>query len=191
MRSISATARQRASSFLLLAVLAFSTALARAADAAIAVTVNRSGEVFHVAATIHTTAPLPTVWEVMTDFEHMTTILNNLKTSTVLKRDGHNLVVRQEGVARYGILSFSFESEREVNMEPPRRIFTRQISGTAKKMESEVVFEPVADGVTMRYIADIQDDSIMGNLFGTAFLKHEIEEQFQLMVVEMERRAKR
>lgn len=58
-------------------------------------------------------------------------------------------------------------------------------------MESEVVFEPAVDGVIMYYTADIQDDSIMGNLFGTSFLKHEIEEQFQLMVMEMERRAKR
>lgn len=175
---------------ILLLALTLCGANAQGAEPAIAVTVSRSGEVFHVVATIRTTASPAKVWEVMTDFEHMTAILNNLTASTVLKRNGHDLVVRQEGVARYGILSFSFASEREVHLEPSRRIFTRQLSGTAKAMESEVVFAPVADGVAMRYTAEIHDDSIMGNLFGTAFLKHEIEEQFQLMVAEMERQTK-
>ncbi len=175
---------------LLLPLLLGLASVAKAAEPAIAVTVDSKEDHFQVNATIATSAPLATAWEVMIDFEHMTTILSNLKSSTVLQRNGQTLVIRQEGVARYGLLSFSFESEREVHLDPMKRVYTRQLSGTTKKLEGELRLEPSPNGTLMHYHAEIQDDSLLSRLFGATFLRHEVEEQFRLMVAEMEKRAK-
>lgn len=161
---------------------------APATEPKIAVTVEKSGEAFIVDAAIDVHVPLKTAWEVMTDFEHMATILSNLTLSQLTRRDGNTLTVRQEGVAKYGLLSFSFESEREMRLEPMRRILARNISGTLKRMESEVNFSPLEKGVQIRYHAEIVPDSLLARLFGLSFVQHEAEEQLLAMAQEMLRR---
>ncbi len=162
---------------------------ASCAEREVAVAVSESGDAFIVQATIRPQVSLRTAWDVLVDFDHMTGILSNLTASKVVSRNGNVLIVRQEGVARFGIFSYPFKAEREIRMEPQRRILAKNLSGTLKRMESELRLVPgSAGGVRIEYRAEFAFDSIIAGLFGVSFLNHEVEEQFQSIVAEMKRR---
>lgn len=155
----------------------------------VAVAVRESVDGFIVQATIKPPVSLRTAWDVLVNFDHMAGILNNLTTSNVVSRNGNILIVKQEGVARFGIFSYPFTAEREIRMEPPRRILAKNLSGTLKRMQSEVQLIPTGPrGVRIEYRAEFAFDSIIAGLFGVSFLNHEVEEQFLSIVAEMKKR---
>ena len=84
-------------------------------------------------------------------------------------------------MARWGLLSFSFESEREIRLEPMKRILAKGLSGTLKRMESESKVAALDQGVQISYHAEIVPDSILARMFGASFVRHEVEEQFLQM----------
>ena len=155
----------------------------------VAVAVRESGDAFIVQATIRPPVSLRTAWDVLVDFDHMVGILSNLTASKVVSRNGNVLIVKQEGVARFGIFSFPFTAEREIRMEPQKRIVAKNLSGTLRRMESELRLVPTgAEGIRIEYRAEFAFDSIVAGLFGVSFINHEVEEQFQSIVAEMKRR---
>lgn len=180
-----------------LPVLFFFCLLALFGDAAfcaeptVLVNVGHKGDAFVIDATVDAPVPLGIAWEVLTDFDHMTSILSNLTSSKVTSRDGNVLVVQQEGVAKYGLLSFSFVSEREIRLEPRQRILARSLSGTLKRMESEAKIVALKQGVQIKYHAESVPDSFFARMFGASFARHEVEEQFLAMTAEMMRRHAR
>jgi hypothetical protein len=158
------------------------------ADPTAVVAVENSGNAFIVDALMGVQVPPETAWNVLIDFDHMASILGNMAVSKVVSRNGNTLIVRQEGTAKYGLLSFPFVSEREIHLEPMRRIVTRSLSGTFTRMESESQIVPLDHGVQIRYHAEIVPDSLLARLFGKSFISHEIDEQFVLLGKEMTRR---
>ena len=174
------------------------TAFGAEQDIAVAVRVSgdtvpaghEAGDVFVVKATIKAPVTLQTAWEVLVDYDHMTTILSNLSASKVASRNGNVLIVNQEGVARFGLFSYPFQVEREIRLEPMKRILSRNLTGSLKRMESDVRLNPSNQGssVQIEYRAEFVFDSILAGLFAVSFLHHEVEEQFQFMVAEMKRR---
>lgn len=155
----------------------------------ILVGIEKKSESFVVEASIKVQVPLLTAWDVLTDFDNMTRILSNLSSSKIVSRNGNTLVVDQSGTALYGIFSYSFASEREIRLEPMKRIFARQISGNAKRFESELELSQTGPLTLIRYRAEVAPDSGLGRTFGGRFIRHEVEEQFTAMVVEMKRRS--
>ena len=155
----------------------------------ILVGIEKSGEAFVVNARINLQVPLRTAWEVLTDFDNMSSILSNLASSRIVRRNGNTLIVDQEGAAHYGIFSYSFASEREIRLEPMKRIFARQISGNAKRFESELELSQTGLVTLIRYRAEVVPDSGIGRSFGGTFIQHEVEEQFTALVAEMKRRS--
>ena len=172
----------------LFCLLALSGREAFGVEPAVSVSVGRSGDAFIVDATIDVQVPPGVAWDVLTDFDRMTSILQNLQSSKVTSRDGNVLIVRQEGVAKYGLLSFSFVSERQIRLEPMQRILSKNLSGTLKRMESEAKLAAVDRGVQIRYHAESVPDSMLARMFGASFVRHEAEEQFLAMAREMVRR---
>ena len=160
----------------------------RIPETAVTVNATQLGETITVDATLIVAVSLETAWEVLTDFDHMTSILGNLTSSEVLSRHGNLWLIRQKGVAKYGFLSFPFESEREVRLEPMKQILARNLSGTLKRMDSEAHLAFNEQAVQLRYHAEIVPDSLLGRFFGASFVHHEVEEQFQKMAAEMMRR---
>lgn len=156
----------------------------------VAIAVREAGDGFVVEATIKAPVSRQTAWEVLVDYDHMTTILSNLTASRVVRRNGNTLIVRQEGVARLGLFSYPFQVEREIRLEPMQRILAKNLSGSLKRMESEVRLKPSGNGspVVIEYRAEFVFGSILAGLFAVTFLNHEVEEQFQSMLAEMKRR---
>ena len=178
---------QRLAATLSIALLLHSFA-ADAADPDWTITVDKRGSTFIVDAHLDFAAPLRTAWEVFTDFDHMTAILSNLTASRIVSRTANTLVVQQEGLARYGFFSYPFTSEREIRLEPMKRIVARQLSGNARSFSSELQLSPGGNGTEVRYHAEMVPDSGIARTFGGPFIRHEIEEQFNAMAAEMTRR---
>jgi hypothetical protein len=169
-------------SLLLLACNAF------AAEPEIAVAVEKRGDAFIVDTSFDLPVPLRTAWEVLTDFDHMAGILHNLTSSRITARSGNTLQVQQEGVAKYGFFTYSFASEREIRLEPMKKIHARQLSGNARRYISELELSQNEGIIRVRYHAEMALESGIARIFGGPFIQHEIAEQFGSMVAEMERR---
>lgn len=161
-----------------------------AAEPEIKVAVEKTGDAFVVDADVDLPFPIRTVWDVLTDFDNMAAIVTTLTSSRISRRKGDSLTVQQEGTAKFGMLSYSFSSERKIRLEPLKRILTRQISGQAKRFESQADLAETSTGTSVHYHAEIEPDSILARMFGATFIRHEVEEQFHAMAGEMARRQR-
>ncbi len=180
--------RQRLSLVALSVVIVLLSEVVFGAEQKAIIAVSQVGETITVDATMKVQVPITTAWDVMTDFDHMTSILGNLTSSKVISRNGDIFIIRQKGSARYGFLSFPFESEREIRLEPMKRILARNLSGTLKRMDSDVYISSVDQIALINYHAEIVPDSFLARIFGASFVRHEVEEQLQRMADEMLRR---
>ena len=155
----------------------------------VVVGVEKPGEAFVVDARFALIVPLRTAWEVLTDYDHMSTILSNLATSQITQRSGNTLFVTQEGNARYGLFSYPFTSDREIRLEPMQRIVATQLKGTAKRFTSTTELDHAGNITRLHYHAEIVPGSGIGRIFGGPFIEHEVEEQLHALADEMQRRS--
>lgn len=136
------------------------------ADTDIDVRASKDGEVVVVDVDMTVHATQDEVWSVLTDYDHMADFVSNLQSSAVITRTGNTLDVLQKGTARYGLLSFPFETVRRVMLTPRREIRSRIMSGDM--MGSEIVTRISADGpitqvsVRSRYTPTIWIPPIIG-----------------------------
>ena len=159
-----------------------------AADPEIKVVIEKRDDAFIVDTTVDFAVPLRMAWDVLTDFDNMASILSNLTSSKITARTGNTLIVKQEGKARYGPFSYAFASEREIRLEPKKRILARQLTGNAKRFSSELELSKTDGGTQAHYHAEVTPDSGFARAFGGSFIQHEVEEQFTAMAAEMLRR---
>ncbi len=119
------------------------------------------------------------VWAVLTDFDHMAGFISNLKESRVLSTSADIIRIFQRGSAKYGPISFPFESMREMRLDPFDKIESHMISGNMRKMEG--LTQLIDEGAQTRII--YHTDSIPGTwvppIIGKTFIEHEIREQFR------------
>ncbi len=69
-----------------------------------------------------------------------------------------------------------------------KRIQARQLTGNARSFVNELELAPAGENTLAHYHAEVTPDSSLALTFGSSFIKHEVEEQFTAMVVEMNRR---
>jgi carbon monoxide dehydrogenase subunit G len=127
-------------------------------------------------------------WAVLTDFENLPSFNAGVLSSKVTSRTGNSLHVWQKGVSKYGIVSFSFESIREINLTPFRRIHERMISGSMRKMEETTELLSEGSRTRIAYHAVFIPGMRVPPLLGNAFIKHEAREQFKQLANEIVRR---
>lgn len=128
---------------------------------------------------------------VLTDFDHMAEFMPGLNSSRILARDGNVYRVAQQGRAQFGPVGFSYESERRIEIVDSTRILARALSGSAKRMASEMLLHPVAGGTRLEYRVEIVPASWLPGVVGSAFFRHELAEQFTALEREMLRRQPR
>ena len=105
---------------------------------------SKEGEIIVVDVDLAVRASQDEVWSVLTDYDHMAQFVANLESSAVISRAGNALDVMQKGNARYGLLSFPFESVRHIVLTPSREIHSKIISGDMAG--SEITTRVVTDG---------------------------------------------
>ncbi len=126
--------------------------------------------------------------KVLTDFEHMADFMPGVLTSRVVSHHGNVYEVAQRGKVSFGPFSMTFESLRRIEVIDDTRILSRSISGSAKRMHSEMKLRPQDSGTLIDYHIEIEPDSWIPSSLGSNFLQHELAEQFNALGREMLRR---
>ncbi len=173
----------------LLGALTIAAAPARGADTRdIEVQVAVDGEIVRVESSFVVNASPQEVWAVMTDFENMERFVSNLKSSTVVARNGDVVTVRQSGEASFALLKFTFESIRELRLTPHTRIQSRMISGNMRRYEGVTDLSAEGSGTRVRLRSEAVPDKWIPPLLGPRFIAHETREQLSEFRAEILRR---
>lgn len=175
---------------MLAAMLILGSTPGRAADSPIrSIDVTYDGETYVLNAVMFAPVAQAVAWEVLTDFDHMAGWVPNVTESKVLKRDDASITVEQRGVAKYGALSFPYDTERKLDLKPKATIDSTQIKGSLRRVVSTMMLEPDGKGTRLTYHLEIVPSLLAGALLSKEFVQHEISEQFTAIIAEMVRRA--
>ena len=155
----------------------------------IAVQVQKRGELVVVDAEFTAPVAPKLAWEVLTDFNHMSNFISNVKFSSITSQQGSKLQVAQKGAAKRGPMSFSFNSVREIELQPIQKITSHVISGSMKKLDGVTTLRADGNGSRIVYHADSIPDTYVPPVIGPKFIENETRNQFQEMRAEMVRRA--
>ena len=113
-------------------VVVAGSAASAVSDDDIIVHVRKEGPEIVVEVDCPVRAPLPVVWDVLTDYDNMSRFLSHVQYSGVRGRIDNVLTVRQQGRTNGGPFSFAFDNVREVELRPYTEIRSRLISGDLK-----------------------------------------------------------
>jgi hypothetical protein len=155
------------------------------------VQVERRGELFHVTASASIAAPIEVAWQVLTDYARLPLFVPGIIRSDVLLRAGNRALVEQVGEARFLVFSFPIEIRLEVHERPRESVDSRAISGNMRSMwgRYELQEDAARGGVRLRYFGALEPDFALPPLIGVAALRGTIQDQFEAMVREIERRG--
>jgi carbon monoxide dehydrogenase subunit G len=137
-------------------------------------------------------APVATevAWQVLTDFDQMAKWVPNVRESKVIAREPNAVTIEQNGVAKFGILSFSYVSVRHIEPDPPRTIRSTQIKGNMRRLESLMTLAPDGNGTKLVYHLEMVPGALAATVMSKEFLEHELREQFGAIIGEMVRRSR-
>jgi len=174
---------------LLLSALFMATAHAEPQQGeGIEVKVQVAGENVIVDLSLVVPATRQQVWAALTDFDHMAGFISNLKESRVVSGSANTMKVFQRGSAKYGPISFPFESTREMQLTPFDKIQSHMISGSMRKMEGTTRLVDEVAQTRVIYHTDFIPGFWIPPIVGKVFIEHEIREQFREMRDEIVRR---
>ena len=95
----------------------------------IVVAVRKEGAEILVDVDCPVQAPLSVIWDVLTDYDHMSSFVSTLEYSSVEAHRDNLLVVRQKGKAGVGPFTMEFDSLREVEIVSGVEIRSHHIGG--------------------------------------------------------------
>ncbi len=127
-------------------------------------------------------------WEVLTDFDNLPRFNSGIRSSKVTGRAGNVLQVAQKAVTKYGPLTFSHDSVREVTLVPHSTIHERLISGHMRRMEETTWLSPEGGHTRVVYHAVFVPGNWVPVTVTNLFMKREARVQFQELANEMVRR---
>ena len=129
-------------------------------------------------------------WDVLTDYDHMAQFVANVQSSKITDRKGNMLVVAQKSGTAFGLLKFSFDNIREVELVPHSEIRSNLISGDMKA--SAFTTRIVSDGGGVTRVVnhgEFVPTMWVPPVIGTAFLESETRRQFHELRNEIMRRT--
>lgn len=174
-----------------LAAFALFAANAHAATDAlppVTVSVEHTGDVYVVVASLIAPVAPAAAWTVLTDFDHMADFMPTLKSSRVLKAVDNRVLVHQRGTMELGALRMPFESDREIEMSPPGVIHSRQVRGNMQRVDSTTTFNEIPGGTRVDYRVEIVPKLWMPESVAGPLLRSEVERQFTAIQRELVRR---
>jgi carbon monoxide dehydrogenase subunit G len=154
----------------------------------LAVRVRNDGEQITVVASFVVPVLPDQAWAVLTDFDNIPNFNPGVVSSKVTGRTGNRVWVSQKAATKYGFLTFSYDSEREIDLFPFSKIQERMTSGSMRKMEETTQLSPEGDQTRITYQAVFIPGTWIPPMVGNAFIKHEAREQFTELASEMIRR---
>ena len=174
-----------------LALAACTLAASAAAESPVrSIEVTREGDAYIVNAQMFAPVPQAVVWDVLTDFPNMAKWVPNVVESRIATPGDKQMTIEQKGTAKFGALSFSYTSLREIVLTPQLTILSTQVKGSMKKQQSLMTLSADTGGTKMQYRLELIPTWPASSVLSPEFLKHEIDEQFTAIVAEMVKRKK-
>jgi uncharacterized membrane protein len=156
----------------------------------IVVHVKKNGATIIVDVEMLVQAPALATWDVLTDYDHMAQFVANVQSSKITDRKGNTLVVAQKSGTSFGLLKFSFDNVREVELVPHSEIRSNLISGDMKASAFTTRIMSNGGGVT-RVVnhGEFVPTMWVPPVIGTVFLESETRRQFHELRNEIMRRT--
>jgi uncharacterized membrane protein len=159
-------------------------------DSDIVVRAEKDGENIIIDVEMRVHAPLSVVWDVFTDYDHMTQFVTSVNSSRIIDRSGNTLHVAQKSSTELGLLKFAFDNVRQVELIPHNEIRSRLVSGDMKDSAFSTRLMNDPDGVTRIYNHGVFIPTMwVPPVVGTAFLESQTRRQFFELRGEILRRA--
>src|ERR1700675_141410 len=156
----------------------------------IAVHVKKNGATIIVDVEMMVQASPLATWDVLTDYDHMAQFVANVQSSKITARKGNTLVVAQKSGTAFGLLKFSFDNVREVELVPHSEIRSNLISGDMKASAFTTRIMSDGRGVTrVLNHGEFVPTMWVPPVIGTAFLEAETRRQFHELRNEIMRRT--
>ncbi len=177
---------------LLVAAPQFPAASAAHAATGVSIHAEQQGGAVAIEARAVLVAPLPLIWETLTDYDRLSTFVPGMHTSRVIERRGSVVIVKQSGEAGFLIFKRPIDVVVESIEKPPHVIQIRALSGNLKKLDGRYQIEPDAilpATFLLRWSGLIEPKVALPPLIGVPILRSSIADQFRGMVREIERRA--
>jgi hypothetical protein len=160
-------------------------------DQDISVRVQKAGAEILVDVDCPVRAPLPIVWEVLTDYDNMATFVSNLQFSGIQRRVDNVLTVRQTGKVARGVFTFSFDNVREIELVPRAEIRSRLVSGDLKASAFTTRVADLDGLVRISNSGRYTPNVWVPPLIGPAVIEGETRKQYAEIRAEILRRAAR
>jgi uncharacterized protein YndB with AHSA1/START domain len=155
------------------------------------VSVARDGELVIIDAVLIAPVPPAEAWAVLTDFDAMARFVPDLDDSRVTVRAGNRLRLEQRGVVRWGPFARPYTLLRDVELAPNELVQSRGVGGTIRRVRTQTRLAAVAGGTEVRHHLEFVLDVWLPDFVAEAFLRHEVNQQFEAIVEEMLRRQQR
>ena len=150
---------------------------------------TREGEEMTLTASVHAPVNPRVAWAVLTDFDRMAGWVPNLQESRIVSGpDERPLRVAQKGMKRVGLLTFSFQSVRAIELAPIKTIKAKGLSGNMRKLESTMRVSLEGEGTRLEYHLEFIPDFWVPPFIGPALIRRESRLQFEAIIDEMVRR---
>jgi hypothetical protein len=155
----------------------------------IAVHVKKDGETIIVDVEMVVRASPRAAWDVLTDYDHMAQFVENVQASRITDRKGNTLVVAQKSHTALGLLKFSFDNVREVELLPHHEIRSKLVSGDMKSSAFTTrIMSDGAGGARIINHGEFVPTIWVPPVVGTAFLESQTRKQFHELRTEIMRR---
>ena len=156
----------------------------------IVVHVKKDGATIIVDVEMVVQVPPLAAWDVLTDYDHMAQFVTNVQASKITDRKGNTLVVAQKSGTSFGLLKFSFDNVREVELVPHSEVRSKLISGDMKASAFTTrIVSNGGGGARVFNHGEFVPTMWVPPVIGTAFLEAETRRQFHELRNEMTRRT--
>jgi uncharacterized membrane protein len=155
----------------------------------ITVHAERRDRLFVVDVEASVPAPADIVWDVLTDYDHMSAFMSAMKSSAVTRRDGARLEVAQTMESRVGPFKFVNRTVRAVQLTPMREIRSTLVGGDLETLDGTTrVVERGAVTVIVNH-SEYTPKAWLPPVVGASAVESETRRQYTQMLAEMVRRA--
>ncbi len=133
---------------------------------------------------------MPLAFEVLSDYNHMASFVPGIVSSKITHSHGNRLQVTQHGKTVGGVMSFAWDSVRDVTLNPPHDISSRVTGGTVKSGESTTRFIQEENQTRIIVHSESTASLLFPPLIGPAFVEGQVRRQYNDFREEMLKRQK-
>lgn len=139
--------------------------------------VSRDGDVYRLSADVYLDAPLPQVYRVLTDYNHLTRISRVIRRSRLLERpDAHTALVYVESRACVLFFCHTIEETQKMVESPPANLSAVAIPelSNVKRAESDWHLQTEGRGTRMQWTLTIEPEFWIPPLIGPALVEGQL-----------------